>query len=73
MAHQHTREKLKWSAEMAPNYPRLTVTADEMMQGKMCSCPACTRDGPHEPDCGVHRKTPGPCNCDREDQAKAAG
>lgn len=58
---------------MAPNYPRLTVTADEILQGKYCNCLACLRDGPHEPDCGVHRKAPGPCDCDREDQAKAAG
>lgn len=38
-----------------------------------CKCEACLREGPHEPDCGVHGKPPAACSCGRADQSKGAG
>lgn len=52
---------------------RLTVSPQEIFQGKRCSCGACLKDGQHEPDCRVHDEPPGNCSCDRAEQAQAAG
>ncbi len=51
----------------------LTVTEDELLAGKLCSCDACVREGPHEPDCGVHDEPRGGCTCARTEQTEAAG
>jgi hypothetical protein len=53
-------------------FARLTASPEEILEGKLCSCTACTRDGQHEPTCAVHRRTQGDCDCGREDQAKGA-
>ncbi|HEY3494152.1 MAG TPA: hypothetical protein VGK73_05680 [Polyangiaceae bacterium] len=51
----------------------LTVSPSQILAGELCSCPACLRDGQHEPDCPVHDETPGECRCGRSEQAKGAG
>jgi len=51
----------------------LTTTPEAIREGALCSCPACLRDGPHEPDCPVHDEPIGPCRCGRTDQASSAG
>lgn len=58
---------------MAQKLAHLTVSPQEIRQGKLCSCPACTRDGQHEPDCDVHDEPIGKCSCGRTEQSKAAG
>jgi len=39
----------------------------------VCDCPACRRDGVHEPDCAVHQNPARECSCGRTDQSKGAG
>lgn len=51
----------------------LTVSPERILQGELCSCDACMRDGQHEPDCEVHDEPRGPCTCSREQQSQAAG
>lgn len=68
--------RAKFRAEtpaMAAKRARLTVSPEDILAGKLCSCDACLRDGPHEPDCPVHDEPRGECACGRADQAKGAG
>jgi hypothetical protein len=58
---------------MTTKRAHLTLPVDDIRQGKLCTCPACTTDGPHEPDCAVHDEPIGKCTCDRSDQSKGAG
>jgi len=58
---------------MAQLYARMTVTPDQVIDGMLCACDACLRDGQHEPACPVHSEPRGECRCDREDQTKGAG
>jgi len=58
---------------MVEKRAHLTVSADAIREGKLCSCTACVRDGQHEPDCAVHDEPRGECTCDRSQQAKGAG
>jgi hypothetical protein len=58
---------------MTTKRAHLTLPVDDIRDGKLCTCPACTKDGQHEPDCAVHDEPIGKCTCDRADQAKGAG
>lgn len=51
----------------------LTVSAEELLQGMLCSCEACVREGPHEPDCAVHDEPRSSCTCSQKEQTEAAG
>lgn len=51
----------------------LTVSAEQLLDGALCSCEACVREGPHEPDCAVHDEPRGSCTCSRKEQTEAAG
>jgi len=66
-----------WLQEEAIAMPtkraHLTTTPEAILKGASCDCPACLRDGPHEPDCPVHDEPIGHCRCDRADQASSAG
>lgn len=52
---------------------RLTITVEQLRAGDLCSCEACVRDGPHEPDCTVHDQAPSACDCGRTEQSESAG
>jgi hypothetical protein len=51
----------------------LTVRDRDILNGILCDCVACYRDGPHEPECVVHDEPIGECDCGRSDQAKGPG
>lgn len=54
-------------------HAHLSVTPSEILEGKLCSCEACVRDGQHEPDCRVHDEPRGECSCARQEQSEGAG
>jgi hypothetical protein len=58
---------------MATKRAHLTATPESIQKGVLCSCPACVRDGPHEPDCPVHDEPRGRCGCGRTEQSSSAG
>lgn len=67
----------KWSptAERKMNAKKrahLTVSPEEIKDGKLCDCEACVKDGQHEPDCCVHDEPKGPCSCGVEEQREGA-
>jgi len=49
------------------------IPPEAILDGALCSCTACQRDGQHEPDCPVHDEPRGPCSCGRTEQSKGAG
>jgi hypothetical protein len=51
----------------------LTVRDRDILNGILCDCVACYRDGQHEPECVVHDEPIGECDCGRADQAKGPG
>jgi len=58
---------------MVTKRAHLTQSPEAIRDGVLCECPACVRDGPHEPDCPVHDEPVGHCSCGREDQSRGAG
>jgi hypothetical protein len=58
---------------MVQKRAHLTVSPEKILDGQLCACPACKRDGQHEPDCAVHDEPIGGCSCGRTEQSKAAG
>lgn len=58
---------------MARKRARLTVTPDDIREGKLCHCESCVREGQHEPDCAVHDEPPAECSCGRTEQTEGAG
>lgn len=58
---------------MAIKRAHLTTTPESIQKGALCSCPACVRDGQHEPDCPVHDEPTGRCSCGRTEQSSSAG
>jgi hypothetical protein len=51
----------------------LTVSDREILNGVVCECEACHRDGQHEPDCAVHDEPRAECSCGRTEQSQGAG
>jgi len=50
----------------------LTVSDRDILNGTLCACEACYRDGQHEPECRVHDEPRSECSCGRTEQSKAA-
>lgn len=50
----------------------LTVSDRDILNGVLCACVACYRDGQHEPECHVHDEPQSECSCGRTEQSKAA-
>jgi hypothetical protein len=51
----------------------LTVSDRDILNGVLCDCEACHRDGQHEPECVVHDEPIGACSCGRTEQSQSAG
>jgi hypothetical protein len=58
---------------MVQKRAHLTVSPAAILDGQLCSCAACQRDGQHEPDCAVHDEPIRGCTCGRTEQSEAAG
>jgi hypothetical protein len=58
---------------MTTKRAHLTVSPEAILSGALCKCPACVRDGQHEPDCPVHDEPIGRCRCGRTEQSSSAG
>jgi hypothetical protein len=48
-------------------------TPDDERLARVCECPVCERDGPHEPMCAVHEEPPATCDCPLGSQARQWG
>lgn len=60
-----------------PGYVSIASTPDEARLDRICECPACKRDGQHEPMCNLHdcdwdQGAEQVCDCPKGDEAKEA-
>jgi hypothetical protein len=58
---------------MTQKRAHLTVSDRDILNGVLCDCVACHRDGQHEPECAVHDEPRSECSCGRTEQSKGAG
>lgn len=57
---------------MTQKRAHLTCSDRDILNGVLCDCAACHRDGQHEPECSVHDEPRSECSCGRTEQSQGA-